>query len=51
LGREIAILVNEQLKPGIYEVEWNATDAPSGLYFLKLSSGDFKSTRKMILLK
>jgi hypothetical protein len=51
LGREIAVLVNEQLKPGTYEVEWNAVNYPSGVYFYKLSSGDFSHTRKMVLIK
>jgi hypothetical protein len=51
LGREIAVLVNEQLKPGTYEVEWNAADYPSGVYFYKLVSGKFTQTNKMVLIK
>jgi len=33
LGREIATLVNEQLKSGTYVVEWDGTNYPSGIYF------------------
>ena len=51
LGREVSVLVNENLKPGIYETEFNAQELPSGIFFYKLSAGDFTDTRKMILLK
>jgi photosystem II stability/assembly factor-like uncharacterized protein len=51
LGREVTTLVNEQLKPGTYEVEWNASNYPSGVYYYKLSSGEFSETRKAVLLK
>src|SRR4030095_12805900 len=51
LGREIALLVNAPLAPGTYEVEWPASNYPSGIYFYKLVSGDFSESRKMILLK
>jgi hypothetical protein len=51
LGREVATLVNEQLKPGTYEVDWDGTNYPSGVYFYKLTAGDFSLTRKMVLLK
>jgi hypothetical protein len=51
LGSEVRTLVNENLKPGVYEVEFNAADLPSGVYFYKLSSGQFVDTKKMILVK
>ncbi len=51
LGREIATLVNQQLKPGTYEVEWDGSNNPSGVYFYKLTSGDFIESRKMIFIK
>jgi hypothetical protein len=51
-GREIAVLVNEQLKAGSYKVDWNATNYPSGIYFYKITSGDnYTETKKMILIK
>ncbi len=51
LGREISTLVNEQLQPGTYEVEWDGTNFPSGVYFYKLITSDFTETRKMVLVK
>jgi photosystem II stability/assembly factor-like uncharacterized protein len=51
LGREITTLLNEPLKPGTYEVEWNASNFPSGMYLYVLTAGDYKQSAKMILLK
>ena len=51
LGREVATLVNEQLKPGSYEVEWDGSNYPSGVYFYKLITDSFSETRKMVLVK
>ena len=51
LGREVATLVNEKLSPGTYEVEWNGSNYPSGVYFYKLETESFSETRKMVLLK
>jgi hypothetical protein len=51
LGREVATLVNEQLNPGTYEVEWNAGNYPSGTYFYKLQTGSFSETKKMLIVK
>lgn len=51
LGREVAVLINQQLKPGTYKVDWNAANYPSGIYFYKLVSNEFSQTKKMILIK
>ena len=51
LGNEITTLVNEEKKAGSYEVEFNAEKLSSGVYFYKLTAGNFISTRKMLLLK
>jgi len=51
LGREIASLVNEEKSAGEYEVEFNASKLASGIYFYTLSSGNFFSTKKMILIR
>ncbi len=51
LGRETATLVNEQISPGTYEVEWNAGNNPSGIYFCRLVSGDYSKTIKMTMIK
>jgi photosystem II stability/assembly factor-like uncharacterized protein len=50
-GKEISTLVNEELAPGTFEVKWNASSNPSGIYFYTLSSGGFTQTNKMILVK
>ena len=50
-GREINTLVNEQLQPGIYEVTFDGSNLPSGIYFYCLISDKFSVTKKMILLK
>jgi len=51
LGNEIATLVNEELSPGEYEVEFNATNLPSGIYFYTLKTGEFVQSKKMVMLK
>jgi len=51
LGKEIATLVNEQLKPGTYYIEFNAANYPSGVYFYKLVSDEFTDVKKMVLIK
>ena len=51
LGKLIEILVNEKLSPGKFEVEWNASNFASGVYFYKIISDNFIETRKLILLK
>jgi hypothetical protein len=51
LGREITTLVNEELQPGTYEVEWDGTNFPSGIYYYRLTAGDYSQTKKMVLIK
>lgn len=51
LGREVVTLVNEQLKPGTYEADWNASNYPSGVYYYKLITENFSQSLKMILIK
>ncbi len=51
LGKEVATLLNEQLQPGSYSVDWDASNYPSGVYFYKLEVGDFVQTKKMVLIK
>ncbi len=50
-GKEISSLVNEQLKPGTYQVTFDGSNLPSGVYFYMLTAGDFTDTKKMILIK
>lgn len=51
LGNEIATLVNEEKPSGVYEVEFNASQISSGIYFYKLQAGEFSETMKMTILK
>jgi outer membrane protein assembly factor BamB len=51
LGREVAKLVNENLQPGTYEVEWDASHLASGLYFYQLKADGFVVTKRMVFVK
>jgi len=51
LGRKIATLVNEQMYPGNYEVQWNASDFTSGVYYCRLQAGENISSIKIMLIK
>jgi hypothetical protein len=51
LGREVATLVNENKKPGSYEVEFDGSNLSSGLYFYRLQTSNFLETKKLLLLK
>ncbi|RQW80412.1 MAG: T9SS C-terminal target domain-containing protein, partial [Geobacter sp.] len=50
-GKEISILANEYLKPGVYEYSWDASDYSSGIYFYRLSTEKYSETKKMALIK
>lgn len=51
LGNEIATLVNEEKPIGSYDIDFNANQLPSGVYFYQLIAGDFVAIKKMILMK
>jgi hypothetical protein len=51
LGKEVTTLVNQQQRPGLYEVTWDASHLPSGVYFYQLRAGKFIQVKKMILMK
>jgi hypothetical protein len=51
LGREVAELVNREQKAGIYKVEFDAGQLPSGVYFYTLQAGSFQETKKLMLMK
>ena len=51
LGKEVETLVNEEKPVGTYELNWNAANLPSGVYFYRFQAGSFVETKKMILLK
>ena len=51
IGKEVTTLVNENQSPGIYEVMFDGSTLPSGVYFYKLVSEGYSETRKMLLIK
>ncbi len=51
LGREVALLVNAQQTAGNYEVEFNASQLSSGIYYYRITYGGYALTKKLVLLK
>ena len=51
LGNKVVTLVNEQKEAGYYEVDFNASQFASGVYIYSLQTGNFISTKKMLLIK
>lgn len=50
-GRELEVLASENVKAGEYQVVWDASGYSSGIYFYTLTAGDFRQTKKMMLIK
>lgn len=50
-GKEAAVLVNEQLQAGTYQTDWDASKYASGVYFYRITAGDFTETKRMTLIK
>ena len=51
LGRDVAILVDEELQPGIHKVTVDARGLPTGIYFYRLQTEDFIAVKKALLVK
>jgi hypothetical protein len=51
LGKEVATLINRMQKSGNYKVEFDASNLSSGIYFYRISFGNFTETKRMVLLK
>lgn len=51
LGREVTTLVSENKLPGKYEVQFDGTKLSSGVYFYKITAGNYIETKKLILIK
>jgi photosystem II stability/assembly factor-like uncharacterized protein len=51
LGHKVSTLVNEELKAGTYQVDWDASNYTSGVYFYKLTAGDYTDTKRVVLIK
>ncbi len=50
-GQKIATLLNQKMKPGTHEIEWNASQVASGVYFYKFNYGSLTMTKKMVLIR
>ncbi len=51
LGQEVATLLDQEMHPGSFSVEWNAGSVPSGVYYYRLQSKDYSEMRKMVLMR
>ncbi|MGD0337475.1 MAG: T9SS type A sorting domain-containing protein [Bacteroidota bacterium] len=51
LGQVVDVLVSEKKAAGVYQVNFNATNLPSGVYFYRLKSGNYTETKKLVLLR
>ena len=51
LGQKVGTLVDEIQQAGKFEIEWNASGLPSGIYVYRLQAGDFIKSQKLLLLK
>ena len=51
LGREVAVLMDEPFQPGHYQVTFDASQLPSGIYFYHIQMGDYHAVKKMVLLE
>ncbi len=51
LGREVSILVNEEMAAGSYQAQFDGANLASGIYFYRIESGKFTALKKMMLLK
>jgi pimeloyl-ACP methyl ester carboxylesterase len=51
VGQKVATLIDGQLEPGEHTIQWDGTDAASGVYFYRITAGEYTETKKMSLLK
>ena len=51
LGEEVAMLVDGEPAAGTFKTEWDASDLPSGVYFYRLTTGEYVQTKKMVLMR
>ena len=50
-GRLVTTLIDEYLEPGQHTIQWDASPLTSGVYFIRLESGSFSQSQKLILVK
>jgi len=47
LGQKVATLIEEKQPAGLYQVEWDASNFSSGVYYYRLKAGDFQDVKKL----
>ena len=50
-GRQVQTLISDFKIAGYHSVNWNASSYPSGMYFVKMVTGEFTQTQKLVLIK
>jgi hypothetical protein len=50
-GKQVESLINEFQTAGYHSVDWHADNYPSGVYLIKMESGEFTQTQKVVLVK
>jgi hypothetical protein len=51
LGEEVATVIEGNHDPGTFKVTWDASGLPSGVYFYRLTAGEYVQTNKMVLMR
>jgi glucuronoarabinoxylan endo-1,4-beta-xylanase len=52
MGKEISILIDDKDKArGLHQIKWDASNFPSGLYFVMIQAGSLMESKKIILIK
>ena len=51
LGQKVTTLVNETQQVGSYQVEWDANEMASGIYYYRIEAGKFQDVKKMVLIR
>ncbi|MEE8186744.1 MAG: T9SS type A sorting domain-containing protein [Nitrososphaerales archaeon] len=51
MGRKVETILKQHMEAGYHTLQWNATDVPSGIYFIRMVSGDFSQVRKAMVLR
>ena len=56
MGRQVKILINDQQTAGYRSLQWNASNGAgsfmfAGMYLYTIKAGDFRKTKKMVMLK
>jgi hypothetical protein len=51
LGQEVATLISENLQAGHYQIDWDASQMASSVYYYLINAGEFQEVKKMILIR